>query len=511
MSNTKWDRPLHWSARLQRMPARRLLLVVIAIGILPYLAAIVHPSTSGFSPDSWSYYDLSQTVFTDFYHVSVTRSFHEHGGYSRSFPPLWPVGIAVAERVLRLGPKTGVVLAALFALLTVIPLMTIAGACVSRRALAPVATVAMWFGLLWFPPYREEAQIGAGMPLAVFLLTGSVACLLREDVFTRSLVAAGAGLLLGLACLARLDSLVFSGIVILSCLIAPRIRIRVKIALVLTFLIAISPWVLYSQKHYGVLWASDNSAIALSASPAYAQDYQMPADTIVTHPVRWAGRIAINAVKLVLTLIYAAAIQPVLPLSLAAAGVLWWTEGRRSRLPLGQPLRKLLFLTGAALAGLAGQVLTGYMDRRYFSFVCLLAACWSVCFVLTRTSAIRTTVRLGLAFLLILSPVGILEWSRLEFGGGPQALHLSEDLRSQFLSQYQRATILADSLCYETGAVTRIHTVCLPTDWTRLSRERKLEFISAMGITDALVPAPDSGPGQFRIVPVQVDLPLRTR
>ena len=121
------------------------------------------------------------------------------------------------------------------------------------------------------------------------------------------------------------------------------------------------------------------------------------------------------------------------------------------------------------------------------------------------------TVTLGLAFLLILSPFTFLEWARLEFGGGPETLHLTLDLRRELLARYQSATILADSLCYEVGAVTRIHTVCLPTDWVRLSGERKREFISSLGISHALLPAPDSAPGQFRIVPVQVDLPLRTR
>jgi hypothetical protein len=59
---------------------------------------MARPSTSAFSPDSWSYYDLSQTVYTDFYHAAVTRAFHEQDGYSRSFPPLWPVLIALVDK-----------------------------------------------------------------------------------------------------------------------------------------------------------------------------------------------------------------------------------------------------------------------------------------------------------------------------------------------------------------------------------------------------------------------------
>jgi hypothetical protein len=472
---------------------------------------MARPSTGEFSPDSWSYYDLSQTVFTDFYRPSVTRAFHEQDGYSRSFPPLWPVLIAAADRVFRRGPATGVNLAALLAVLTLIPLKGIAGACLRRRSLAPYAAVAAWLGLLWFPPYWNQALIGCAIPLTVLLLAMAVACLLREDFPTRWILAVYCGLWLGLACLARFDSLVFAGVILLACAAAPSVRVGVKISLILTFLIAISPWVLYSKTHYGALWASDNSAVALSASRSYVQDYQMPADTVATHPVRWARRVAVNAVKLVLTLIYAVTIQPILPLSLAGAAIVWLGGRRRRRVRVEHPLGKLLLLVAAALAGLAGQALTGYMDRRYFSFVCLLAGCWTVCFVLTRTSSLRVTVTLGLIFLLVLSPFTFLEWTRLEFGGGPQNLHLTVDLRRELLAHYRNATILADSLCYETGAVTRIHTVCLPTDWVRLPAERKREFISSLGITHALVPAQDSAPGEFRIVPVQVDLPLRTR
>src|SRR5260221_10819000 len=176
-------------APLRRIPARHLLLLVIAAGILPYICMMARPATGEFSSDSWSYYDLSQTVFTDFYHASVTRAFHERDGYSRSFPPLWPVLIAVTDRVVRQGPATGVRLAALLALLTVIPLNAIAGACLRRRSLAPYAAVAAWCGLLWFPPYWNQTLIGCAIPLTVLLLATAAAGLLRADFPRRWAIA----------------------------------------------------------------------------------------------------------------------------------------------------------------------------------------------------------------------------------------------------------------------------------------------------------------------------------
>jgi hypothetical protein len=463
---------------------------------------LARPSTTAFGPDSWSYYDLSCTVGMDFYHASVTRAFHEHEGYSRSFPPLWPMLIAAGDRVLHLGPRTGVVLAALAALLIIIPLRAIAQQCLRQRVLGRSVAVATWFGLLWSPPYLEEVHVGGGIPVTVLLLTAAVAFLLARDGRVQWI----AGLLLGLACLARFDSLAFSGVILLGYSCVRAVRLPTKAALVLAFLASISPWVIYSWRHYRVAWASDNSAVAVSATPAYAQDYQIPTDTVRTRPAQWARRVTGNAVKLVLAVIYALDIQPILALALAA--VLTVVRDCRRSEPR---LRFLLWVLGAAALGLAGQVLTGYMDRRYFSFACLLAGCWAVGYFLTRASRVRAAIRLGLGFLLVLSPWPMLEWIRLEYGGGPQRLRLQPDLRQELVTHYRNATILADSLCYETGAVTRIHTVCLPTDWPRLSRARRQEFLAELRITHVLAPAPGDEPGQFQIVPASVDAPVRTR
>jgi hypothetical protein len=506
--NAKFDRARRRDEPLRRIPPRLLLLIVITIGSLSYLTMIVRPSTSGFSPDSWSYYDLSQTVFADFYRPSVTRAFNERDGYSRSFPPLWPSLIAIADRLMRLGPKTGVVLAALLAVLTVIPIRMIVKACVLRRPLVPFATTAMWFGLLWFPPYWQESYMGCSIPLAVFLLSGAVACLVRKDFPVRPRWAAGAGLLLGLACMARFDSLAFAGLVVLASSAAPSIRMPAKASMVLAFLTAISPWALYSQTHYGTLWASDNSAVILSASQVRVSDYDVPADTLATNPARWTRRVAVNAAKLGLALVHAAGINPILPLSVAAAAIVSMLSRRRRTCRGEQPLGRLLLLTVGAAGGLAPQLLTGYLDRRYFSFFGLLAAGCAVCFVISRTSAVRVTVALGLCFLLLLSPLGVIEWGRQEFAGH-QSLRLSADLRRQLLAEYHSARVLADSLCFEMGAVTRIQTICLPSDWERLSQERRREFVSSLDITHALVPGRE--PGQFSIEPIRMDLSLPTR
>src|SRR5262249_48984932 len=157
---------------------------------------------------------------------------------------------------------------------------------VMRQSLASIGAIAVWLSLLWFPPYWDEVHTGCAIPLAVLLLTSAVAYLLTRGF---SFVT---GLLLGLGCLARFDAAMFAGIVLVASLPA---RFTAKAPMWLAFLVAISPWVLYSEKHYWTVWASDNSAVATSATQAYVADYRLPTQTIATHPARWTQRVAVNS------------------------------------------------------------------------------------------------------------------------------------------------------------------------------------------------------------------------
>src|SRR4051794_5984924 len=56
-----------------------------------------------FSPDSWSYLELSNTVFSDFYRVNSVRQFERPLDYGNSFPPLWPILIALVRMLAPVG------------------------------------------------------------------------------------------------------------------------------------------------------------------------------------------------------------------------------------------------------------------------------------------------------------------------------------------------------------------------------------------------------------------------
>jgi len=462
----------------------------IVFAVLSYVCMIVRPSTAAFSPDSWSYYDLSQTVFGDFYRPATTRSFHENDGYSRSFPPLWPVLIAAVHG----SAASAVTLAAVAALLTVLPLLIILRACIARRALANAATLLTWLALLHYPPYWDEVHGGRAIPITVLLLCCAVAFLMARQRWWNS---AGTGAALGLACLARFDALPFALLIVLCSTMVPLLRTCSRIALIAAFAATVSPWVAYSHQHYGSWWVSDNSSVAISAPAAYAFDYRAPHQTLRTHPVLWMKRIAANTVKLALALLEAISIHPGLALGIAGVAALWRSR-RRHR---GMESRTLQVVAIAAIFGLGAQVLTGYMDRRYFSFACTMATGCAVCFVLARTPRVRLAANTGILFLILVSAHSLIDWAKTETGARRDALNVPAEITTP---------VLADLECHELGAATRRRAVCLPSDWERLTSDEREGFVRRFSITHALIRSENQS-APFQIVPYRPDLNLRTR
>ena len=163
-------------------------------------------------------------------------------------------------------------------------------------------------------------------------------------------------------------------------------------------------------------------------------------------------------------------------------------------------------VTVAALAGMGGQILTGYMDRRYFTFVCLLATGWAVSFVLSRIRGVRTPVLVGSLLLLVLSPAPLLEWVRRQANEPYQPLNLSDESRRLMANGPDSLTILAGRPCFELGALTRVRTVCLPSDWTRMTEAERQRFLAELRITHVLIP---TSSGDFDLRPVDTSLAAR--
>ncbi|WP_199797846.1 hypothetical protein [Porphyrobacter sp. HT-58-2] len=406
------------------------LLVLTVLGAV--LASVI--AAPPYSPDSWALYELSQTIFGDFYRFNHWRSYADAGAYSAAFPPLTPVLIALTDGVLGTGPRTGLYLA--FA--------AFAGfALVSERIGRQVAG-APWVGLaaagvLLLGPNMLLIELGAGrtIPLQLLILSLIVLGLLQGRALTL-IQAAGVGALAGLALMNRFDAVLLPPLVAGAVLWLTR-RPAHALAALGASLIVISPWIAYSLSTFGTLFATDNAGIATAIDPAaYVTDWWPNArPSLSDDPLGWAARVAGNGLGLVRT--FASLVLSPLGLGGAALvaaplALIWLTGGR----PRGSARLWVLAGVTAALAlMMAPQVLTGYLEYRYFSApfwaLFLTIACWGVAQGITRhqratiaalaaASAGAVLAGFGAAHLAASGLPGTREWAQFDRPADVQTL-----------------------------------------------------------------------------------------
>jgi glycosyltransferase involved in cell wall biosynthesis len=338
--------------------------------VLPLFASkLVAPN---FSPDSWAYYELGQTVFGDFYRFAHFRSYWTTSSYSASFPPLFPVIIAVVDGLLDTGARSGIYVAflafAIFALLS---------EQIGRRAFGTA-----WLGLavalllLLGGALTNEMTAGRSIPLQLVFFAIILLNLLRAGRLNIA-GAAGIGIVSGLAILNRFDA------VMLPVLIAAALwwlsrRPTLALMVLVGAAVAVSPWIIYSLATFDVFFATDNAGVATSLDPrAFVTDWWSVArPTLGDDPGAWLARVSVNAARFALNLVRVLEswMSVVLALALAVLGGLQYLthQGRvdkaGDRLTLGGLYVVALF-SAIMVALLLPQILAGYFDRRYYTAV----------------------------------------------------------------------------------------------------------------------------------------------
>lgn len=352
-------------------------LLVLLLVLAPLLLSVI--AAPPYSPDSWALYELSQTVFGDFYRFTHWRSYASALPFSASLPPLTPVLIAMTDALLGTDARTGLYLA--FA--------CFAGFALVSERIGRAVTGAPWLGLgaaliLLLGPNMLLIEMAAGrtIPLQLLLYALVLLGLLRAERI--GLVkAVGLGLLAGLAVLNRFDAVLMP--VLVAGMIGWLTRSPVRaLAALAAALVAVSPWIHFSLTTFGTLFATDNAGIATALDPdAYVTDWwptQQP--SLADDPLAWAAKVAGN----VPTLAFTGASLLVSAMGLAAAAFLA-VPAAQACLAGGTPrgstaLWVLVAFTGLVGLMLAPQVLTGYLDHRYFTALLwaafLTAACWGI-------------------------------------------------------------------------------------------------------------------------------------
>ncbi|KEO92039.1 hypothetical protein EH31_05040 [Erythrobacter longus] len=356
---------------------------ISAAVLLPLLFSVI--AAPDYSPDSWALYELSKTVFSDFYRFNHLRSFTSVSEYSSAFAPLWPTLIAMVDATLGTGARTGLYLAFLsyfaFALLSESLGRQITG----TRWVGLTAAMVLLLGpsMVW-----DELEAGRTIPLQLLLYAGVLKGLLPGNKIS-ALRAAVVGFVAGLAVMNRFDAAFLPVFVAVILLWITRNPARVALALVAS-IVALSPWIAYSLTTFGTVFATDNSAVATTLDTrAFVTDWwPEPQPDWSDDPVSWAlkvignsGQWAMNAASLLLSP-FGAAIGLAVGCVGGAQILCARAPGAPAKAKLSEPFWTLVLFVFALAAMMLPQVVTGYLEYRYYSGLfwagLLVIAAWQI-------------------------------------------------------------------------------------------------------------------------------------
>jgi len=340
------------------------------VTVVIFLAGIYAPY---FIVDSWSYLEISKTVFTDFYRFNTLRQFENLSPYSNTFPPLWPVLLAVARHVVDLGIYTGYLLNCFICIGLLAALMRL----LSTIGLPSWVGAACYLGLLGFAPFLQDALGAKTMALSVTLLVCSLAILFGQSIATYRVALAG--FLMGLGCLNRFDALPVASVIGLA--FAFRIyrqglgrwrTIAVFAVYCMVLGAILSPWVVYGERRFGQAFPSDNTRQVVRARRGNVLDYyESPlASDLAKDPVKWGAGLVADKAPAVARGLYDNVMDSEIP-ALVMVVLVVWGATRPAELSMSA-VRFTLFALILIPIILFPTALVGYSDSRYYSAPVLL-------------------------------------------------------------------------------------------------------------------------------------------
>lgn len=342
----------------------------IALAVFSGFSALNNWGAGMFSPDSWAYFELSQTFNRDFYKIEHLRSYWS-SEYSAAFPPLWPGLIFVTNKLLNLGPDAAILLNILILFLIAKVADSIAYVMFKIRGPGPLLALASLLHTGFF------SEIFSGRSIPIFILFALV--VLRIIIINKSnykvLRFFALGAVLAAMFMTRFDGATWF-LILLPFLMILKPGVYGLLAYLSAFAVGISPWVYYSITHFDVILASDNSWVAKSLNPnAFVTDYPAAEGPTILDNLAVAIDIVIGRLP---DLLYAIAISPssfgvIMILALAMILIISKPWLNSSFLALCNKNFKYFFAMGVAtVSAVPSNLLTGYYDSRYFALYFLL-------------------------------------------------------------------------------------------------------------------------------------------
>ena len=475
--------------------ARALPVVALSMMLLVWCGS--NWSSPPYSPDSWAYYELSESIWRNSYRLLGLRSYSYAADVpSGSFPPLWPALWSLVAALTGLGARAGLLVA--FGCIAVLAIFSEA----IGRQLSGVKWVglAAAAGLFAMPAFTDEVDAARSIPLQMALISSLIWILLRRGPIDTAR-AAVMGVICGALILTRFDMLVFAIAFGLIVFFISRSFIATA-AFGILLLATISPWVTMSWLSFRELFHSDSSFVAISVDPrTFVTDWYPPANHMATvwdDPAAWAAKVTHNVPLFLRSAVSSPG--PLGQLALASAAAALVGSGNSARLKSSfrtadPSVRRFAATAAAILAPLPLYVVTGYFDARYLSLIF-----WYLLLAASGSAVVGWLPRAGREIVesrMMLVALGIL----LIGGSANVARGLSSPPQSTFPELQKFASIGTclrqlgahatdrvlfedDTLAARWAAVRRQPTAMLPRNFTRpgISYNDKGKFLAEYNV-----------------------------
>lgn len=255
---------------------------IMLIGLILGIMA-VYRHLGEFSPDSYSYYDISRTFFSDFGHVNTIRQYVVKSEYNCSFPYVFPFLIYLVDKITNLRIYSSVVVNIFIMSLTAVLFLYWSNR-FAKNWICGGITAAL---LMTNSAYLEEVYAGRSIPLAILLLFAVVALLFeifqrKSSFYYMNIILTG--LLAGLSAMTRFDeiSLVMFLIPVLLYLAPKEKKIKTLLIYLLFAGVAFVPWCIYCLKHFNTLYFTDNNGTIWNISAEVPSYVYLPDEKILT-------------------------------------------------------------------------------------------------------------------------------------------------------------------------------------------------------------------------------------
>ena len=265
----------------------RIAVIFVFLGLFVSISYIWFYSGT-FTPDSYAYYEIAQTIGKDFGKIETIRQYTIKSDYNCSFPYFYPLCIFVIDKLTALGRYSGILLNFYIMLFTGVLFIGTSKKMTSKTWCGGMA----FFLLATTNSYLEELCAGRAIPLALFLGVCAF-CLLAEAYYFKKeqwFIFIVIGLLNGMLITTRFDGLVmmlYCGLLVLLC---GKNRIKKVAAYGAGVLVMALPWAVYSVKHFGKIWISDNGGTPFLVHTTVPTRVNLPGNealTLFNAPEEW--------------------------------------------------------------------------------------------------------------------------------------------------------------------------------------------------------------------------------